>query len=98
MRSAIESLKTTWWEMAFVFLVVLTLTGCVTPQVSLQSGAKLASYRKVYFVPVRNDPRSVNPGVMSRLQKAGFQVVEIKPDAPSVDMQGSGFIISPEGY
>lgn len=97
MREAVWLLKTGRWA-AFVCLVVLTLTGCITPQVTVQPGVKLEAYRKVYFLVDRNDPRAVNPRVLSRLQKAGFQVVEIKPDVPPVDMQGSGFIISPQGH
>ena len=83
---------------------MLVMTGCVSPKESTAPGAKLETYRKVYWISpngsshVPNDPRLVYPRVVSRLKQTGFQVVEIKPDAPSLDVQGSGFVISPEGH
>ncbi|HEY1787002.1 MAG TPA: serine protease [Verrucomicrobiae bacterium] len=45
----------------------------------------------------RSDPRDVDPRVLSRLQKAGFDVTAVYPEDPPIGSQGSGFVISPEG-
>jgi serine protease Do len=87
-----------WLYAAFVSSIVLTLTGCITPEVNVPTGTKLETYRKVYLVQPKNDPRSVNERISSRLKQAGFQVVDIKPDSPPADMQGSGFLITPAGH
>ncbi|HXI73021.1 MAG TPA: serine protease [Verrucomicrobiae bacterium] len=84
--------------------MILAFTGCVSPNVETAPGAKLETYRKVYWPSSSdghkdpNDPRSVYPRVTSRLKQAGFQVIEINPDNPSPDAQGSGFIVSPQGH
>jgi hypothetical protein len=87
-----------YWHILIFSVVILTFTGCVAPQVITAPGIKLDTYRKVYLLPSKNDPRSIYPRVLSRLKQTGFQVVEIKPDSPPIDMQGSGFVISPQGH
>ncbi len=87
-----------WLLATLFFIAIFALTGCITPVVETPSGAKLETYRNVYLTESKEDPREVGPRISSRLKKAGFQVVEIRPDSPPVDMQGSGFIITPAGH
>ncbi|HEU5396371.1 MAG TPA: serine protease [Verrucomicrobiae bacterium] len=78
------------------------LTGCISPDVKVtaKGGADFASYRKVYLPKFKSDtdPRHVEPRVWDRLEKAGFEVVAVDPDKPEIDSQGTGFVISTNGY
>ncbi len=77
----------------------MALTGCVAPKsVTTVGSDNLTGYRKVYFIPAGEDPRAVYPRVMSRLRETGFNVTEINLKGPPINMQGSGFVISPDGY
>jgi len=87
-----------WLQVALFFIVAFTLTGCVAPEVKTPSGANLETYRKVYLIESREDPRLVGPRINSRLKQTGFDVVDIQPDAPPVGMQSSGFVITPAGH
>jgi len=87
-----------WLPATLFFTAVFALTGCVTPVVETPAGAKLETYRKVYLIESKEDPRSVSPRISSRLKRTGFQVVDVKPDSSSVDAQGSGFVITPAGH
>jgi hypothetical protein len=60
-------------------------------------GVDLSVYHKVYFAQRTSDPRELFPRVLARLQKAGFEVAAVYKEDPPIGMQGSGFIISPEG-
>ena len=82
----------------FIFLTAVVLTGCAAPAFNKKAGVNLASYRKIYYVVTQPDPRAVNPRVISRLKETGFNVTVIDPKGPPVDEQGSGFVISPDGY
>ena len=87
-----------WLPAIWIAALAFTLTGCVTPQVETQPGAKLESYRKVYLIESSEDPRQVEPRVCSRLEQAGFQVVAVQPDSPPTDIQGSGFLVTTNGH
>ncbi len=81
-----------------VFLLLACgLTGCITPQVDVPTEIKPEAYRKVYLLDEKNDTRQVGPRISSRLKQAGFEVVEIKKDAPAM-LQGTGFVITPAGH
>src|SRR5262245_10362970 len=78
-------------------LLACCLTGCVSPKTQVTPGAKLETYRKVYLLETKEDPRNVGPRVKPRLDKAGFKVTTISPDGDPVDAQGTGFVINQEG-
>jgi hypothetical protein len=86
------------WNLLLFFFLVCCLTGCITPEVKVPDGAHLDAYKKVYLVNAKNDPRGVGSRVSSRLKQIGFQVVEVKQGSTPVDLQGSGFVITPEGH
>ena len=87
-----------WLPIVLSSVIVFTLTGCLTPDVETKPGAKLDSYRKVYVIQRGQDPRGVGPRLSSLLSKTGFQVVDVKSDSKPAAMQGSGFIITPDGH
>lgn len=66
--------------------------------IGVKSQSNLEAYTKLYLAPIRRDVAKVYPRVIARLQKAGFDVVELKPENLPFASQGSGFVISPEGY
>jgi serine protease Do len=80
--------------LAFAFL----LTGCIAPTTETKVKGELHGYKKVYLLADGEDPRKVYPRVAARLRETGFEVTVVDPDSPPVDEQGSGFVISPEGY
>jgi S1-C subfamily serine protease len=96
MRRAIEPGRILFC-LAFLFIGIFALTGCVSPIVDKKPDVDLSVYHKVYFAQRGSDPRQVYPRVLDRLQKAGFVVTALYQDDPPVGMQGSGFIISSEG-
>jgi serine protease Do len=81
----------------FLSLTAIALTGCVAPNTVTNVGGDLHGYKKIYFVMGEQDPRAVFPRVVSRLRETGFDVTVVNPKGPPIDMQGSGFVISPEG-
>ena len=60
-----------------VSMLFLFSTGCSTPQPEHVVDRHLEKYRKVYLVRGNGDPRKVNPRVLSRLQLAGFDAIEV---------------------
>lgn len=81
----------------FALAMAVTFTGCVAPKTVTKVGAPLGGYHKVYFVEGADDPRAVFPRVVWRLQEMGFKVTVVNPKNRPIDLQGSGFIISPDG-
>jgi len=66
--------------------------------IGVKSEGNLEAYTKLYLAPIRADAAKVYPRVLTRLQKAGFDVVELKPENLPFASQGSGFVLSPDGY
>src|SRR5215831_16164157 len=66
--------------------------------IGVKSAGNLEGYTKLYLAPIRRDTAKVYPRVLARLQKAGFDVLELKPENLPFASQGSGFVINPEGY
>jgi hypothetical protein len=87
-----------WPNLSLLFFMSFCFTGCITSVVKVPPGTRLESYQKVYLFDAKNDPRGVGSRVSSRLKKIGFQVVEIKQDSKPVEMQGTGFVITPTGH
>src|SRR6266581_4288826 len=67
------------------------------PKVSVRTAGKLDSYAKVYVAPIRNDGRKVQPKVVQRIKKAGFQTVDLSTEHLPFASQGTGFIVSSNG-
>lgn len=57
-----------------------------------------SKYQNVYLINFAEDPRQVLPKVRERLEKLGFTVILTKEDEPVGGYQGTGFIISSDGY
>lgn len=81
----------------FVLVPWLMMLGCATVHTTSKSTEPLPTYKKVYLLQVDPDPRGVQPKVVSRLESLGFEVVVVKKDQP-IEPQGSGFIVSKDGY
>jgi hypothetical protein len=82
----------------FVATVFFVVTGCQAPRVAITSAEKLGTYQKVYLVAAPHDFHHAQPRIAIRLRTAGFEVVELKPDSPPVESQGSGFVLTPAGH
>src|ERR1044071_9605534 len=80
--------------------LALIVSGCSTPmtKVNPATAAALPPYRKIYFPISKDDPRKVQPRVVSRLRQTGFEVVEIREDGPPIEAQGTGFVITSAGH
>ena len=81
-----------WLQVLLFLLIVFYLTGCITPTVKVATGAKPEIYRKVYLTKAKDDTREVGQRVKTRLEQIGFRVMDA-----SLDLQGTGFLISPAG-
>jgi serine protease Do len=79
-------------------LAVFLAVGC-TAKINIKTEGSLTGYKKVYmFVPkAENDPLGVHPNVVEGLKSIGFNVRELREDE-TLESQGSGFIVTPEGH
>jgi len=67
-------------------------------KISVRTAEKLETYTKVYVAPIGNDTRNVQPKLVARLKKAGFETVDLRTERLPFTSQGTGFILSPEGH
>lgn len=75
------------------------LTGCATmTHVSIKDDAVFPKYKKIYLAKFKEDPRNILPEIQVRLEKLGFEVILSEEDEPVGGRQGTGFIISSDGY
>jgi len=74
------------------------MAGCAAPVVKVASGTQLDCYRKIYLLEPETDLHLVGPRVKSRLKQMGFQVVDVRPGSIPMEMQGSGFVVTPAGH
>lgn len=75
------------------------LQGCVSStQVVRNKNATVStkSYKDVYFVPPKEDPRNVASRVADDFKAMGFDVHNVDPAKP-LDLQGTGFIVAADG-
>ena len=79
-------------------IVLLFFAGCASTQSAIKNNASFAKYKKIYLLSFEEDPRHVLPKVKEQLTKLGFEVVVTENDEPLGGNQGTGFIISPDGY
>ncbi|HWW00676.1 MAG TPA: serine protease [Candidatus Acidoferrum sp.] len=79
---------------------VILLSCCIVdarPKVTVAAAPDLERYQKVYLGQIKNDHAKVYLGVLKRLQKAGFEVVELKPEKLPFVSQGTGFLVTSDG-
>jgi serine protease Do len=89
-----------------VTFTVLALSACVAStqlvkndHVSADVSAKgLKSYKEILFIPPKNDPRNVVPRAVSELQSLGYKVAMVDSAKGLEISQGTGFLISSDGY
>lgn len=81
-----------------IFLLAVGLTGCATTHSAIKENASFGKYKKIYLLNFEDDPRKVLPMVQSRLAGLGFEVILTEEDEPIGGVQGSGFIVSSDGY
>lgn len=63
------------WLGLFLSLIFLSANGCSTAQ-PIAAGKNLEKYRKVYLARPKGDERDLTTGILSRLQRAGFDASE----------------------
>lgn len=89
---------------AAVMVGWIVFLGCATPQAALNPDVNtedIQKYKIVYLlVPDTEDqdPRKVYPRVAERLEKMGFTVNTVSKENPIKGAQGTGFVISENGY
>lgn len=82
-----------------IFLIfLLFLAGCASVHSAIKKDATFSKYKKIYLINYEDDPRKVLPKVRARLEKLGYNIVLTEPDEPLGGNQGTGFIISSDGY
>jgi hypothetical protein len=64
------------WLGLFLPLIFLSVNGCSTDQSGIAANKDLEKYRKVYLVRPKGDERDLTTGILSRLQRAGFDAAE----------------------
>jgi len=67
------------WLCFFLLLISLS-NGCSTAQQEIATNKDLEKYRKVYLQKPKADDRDLAAGVLSRLQRAGFDASESDPE------------------
>ncbi|MDD5131532.1 MAG: serine protease [bacterium] len=82
-----------------LFICSLLLCGCVMPIVQVKKDADLKKYREVYLIKPKKekDPIKLFSKVKAQLKKLKFRVHEVAEDG-QIASQGTGFIITEEGY
>lgn len=81
-------------------MMAIFLTGCVPDvKVVAKGGVDFPEYRKIYLMMPKpeTDRRHIALQISSRLEKAGFEVIHVEPDKPTIGSQGTGFLISSNG-
>lgn len=81
-----------------LLLVLCSLMGCATTQSAIKDNASFVKYQKVYLRGFDDDPRNVLPKVEDRLKKLGFHVVVVPEDKAVGGNQGTGFVLTSDGY
>jgi len=82
----------------FLLLSLLFMVGCATTHSAVKLNASFSKYDKIYLINFKDDPRKVLPKVRQRLERLGFKVILTEEDEPIGGTQGTGFIITPDGY
>ncbi len=91
---------------AALLTLALCLTGCmsstrlVTPdKVSDTLKAKsFKAYREVLLIPPKEDPRQLVPRITREIESLGYKVSLVAPDKPLEASQGTGFVVSADGW
>ena len=87
---------------AVIFLgaavTMLSLSGCATTQGAVKSNVDFPKYKKMYMQEIENDERKIVPRVKERLEKLGFQVIMLGPNEQVGGRQGSGIVLTGDGY
>lgn len=74
------------------------MSGCATTQAVVKKDASFQKYQRVYLATFEDDPRNVLTKIKKHLEELGYEVVEADEDYPLWGTQGTGFIISEDGY
>lgn len=93
----IDKSKTVLKYLCFL-LVLILVSGCASTKIAVKDNAAFGKYKKIYLVNLKEDPRKVIPKVAKHLENIGFKVVMSPYDEPVGGTQGSGFVISDDGY
>ena len=69
-----------YWLSFLLPLIFLFANGCSTDQSGVTAHKDLTKYRKVYLLQPKSDERNLYAGILSRLQRAGFDASEVDFD------------------
>lgn len=78
--------------------MLMFICGCATTHVAIKNDAVFAKYKKIYFIKMDEDQRKIQPKVITLLEGMGFEVIVTDKNEPVGGVQGSGFVISEDGY
>lgn len=81
-----------------LILLVSSISGCATTQVAIKKNITFNKYKRIYLSNIKDDPRKVIPRVEQHLKKMGFDITMVDANEPPGGTQGSGFIVSEDGY
>ena len=93
-----------WTRYLFATVLTALVLSCVKPIMVADpdlTKEDYKAYRTVYLIAPDTkdqDPRNVYPRVAKRMEDLGFQVHLVNKDNPLQGSQGTGFIISTDGY
>ncbi len=90
-----------WVVSVLLLSAVLGQFGCAASTTVVRNEKveiKTQDYREVYFIKPAQDPRNVVPQVIEEFKSMGLNVREVEREKPIEGAQGTGFLISDEGY
>lgn len=80
-------------------LICMPLIGCApATKVALSNNTIATDYQELYLIKPYNDPADIFPEVIKEFQDMGFRVKVVEPNAIIEGIQGTGFLVSKEGF
>ncbi|MBL8200347.1 MAG: trypsin-like peptidase domain-containing protein [Chromatiales bacterium] len=102
LQPILASYRTCWlWLVASVLLQACAASTQIIENKEASEeirGKSFKAYKEVLLIPPKEDPRKVVPRTVGELEAMGFKVRLIDPEKPIEAAQGTGFVISPNGY
>ncbi len=98
MSHSYNMLQRTLFRLGLCTVLLGMAMGCATTQSAVKKDATFTAYEQVYLAAFEDDPRHVQDKVVRYLEDLGFTVIRADEDHPIWGSQGTGFIVSEDGY